>query len=70
MVQHQLLHCNAGLDACKHPSVSELRIDLLDAAEDRIACVAAVQSAFGLLVEGGSRGLRTSGVCRRSESCT
>ena len=52
VVQHHLLHCDGGLDAHKRPSVNDLRLDLLDSAENHPSCVAAVQSAFAFLDQG------------------
>ena len=57
------------VDALLHlrPSVSDLRLGLLDPAGDHPDCMAAVQSALGLLDEGGARGLEDVG--RVSAEC-
>ena len=67
VVQHHLLHCDGGLDAHKRPSVSDLRLDLLDAAENHAACVAAVQSAYAFLDTGGARAPKN--IWRMSAEC-
>ena len=68
VAQHHLLHCDDGLVAHERPSVSNLRLDLLDAAVNYPACVTAVQSAFASHYEGGVWG--PEGVGRRSVART
>ena len=67
VVQHHLLHCDGGLDAHKRPSVNNLRLDLLKAAENDPSCVAAVQSAFAFLDKGSAHAPEDAG--RTSAEC-